>query len=664
MAHVAETNYDRLYAEGYFAHDPGSSSFDQSAVPDILINHCRASGLRGVIDLGAGNSLLGNALRAQGIRCIDVDIAMRTGVDYLRCDLSQAGGEEIERIRSHAISRLGSDFLVTCFDMAEHIDIEHLGNFICNLNEIITDQAIISISTRPSSRANIFHCSILPIDTWKYMFSLVGLHAEYFDPLQAHRSGQIFRSANQELFAVSYWQKRNPFGDHPSHQHYLHLVRTSDSPAPRRDVTERISSVLDIKYRHHKRHVARQFNMPQMVFLVSFIQDWAFLRSLLDIWPRENVRVLIRQDFIANRYTELMAAYLDRLDIEYAVTETANEAAKMLRWWEMGKGSLLLTATEGLPTALHLMASLTVLQARRLGMTTATLQHGFQISPKNVPGAQFFLGSDESACNLFRLSLASDTCEPLALGDMKNLDARLVEADPDAIAFRLGGEAKHYRARILVGTNLHWMAHGESAEGVAKWLKTVAQNNPDVLFLLRPHPDDWRILQTPEWAQRSNMRIIDEPVLLCIDWPLSRILASVDGVISTHSTLIADSLAAGRPTAILSTGISDPFLVETEATWIVQGAVAISLDGRDCGSLPVGWPSAVLQPAVALTDLYDTFIRRLLGILAKDDDPAKIERAETSVYEQLQDEYRNLSFDSHPHANRQAVNDALDRLLT
>ena len=45
---------------------------------------------------------------------------------------------------------VGEEWLATCFDVAEHMDIEHLSNFLRNLHLLVNKYGLISISTRPS----------------------------------------------------------------------------------------------------------------------------------------------------------------------------------------------------------------------------------------------------------------------------------------------------------------------------------------------------------------------------------------------------------------------------------------------------------------------------------------------------------------------------------
>ena len=655
------TDYASLYSAGYFAHDAGASSFAQQVVPDLIARFCAAQSIDAVLDVGSGNGLFGSILRGQGLPCIDIDVMHRQDENFVRCDLSRNDSEAIARIKALCAERGYAKHLLTSFDMAEHVDAEHIGDFIYNVHELVLDDAIISVSTRPSSRANTFHSTILPIDTWKYLFSLVGLEATSFGPLQDHRSDQQFRSSSQELLAVASWQKRNIFHDDPSHQHYLHLRRMTDTVAPRTDVRNRVDAVLDIAVRTTKRRHVGGRPLPRLTYLVSFVQDWSFLRHFLDLWPAAQVQVILRRDFIAAGYADVIEAYLNRTGVAVRSIETVEQGSEALAKWRCGPRELFLTATEGLPTVLHGMASLITLDARGRGMTTATIQHGDLVPERTVHAAQFFLAMDQESVADFQRSTPSPAmCTPVALGAPKHLDSAIAPSDPDAIAFRLRSSAKHYRHRLLVGTNLHWLAHQGDQASVADWLTRASEAHPDILFLLRPHPDDWRSIDTAFVANNPNVLMLDDMTLLCIDWPLSRILRAVDGVISTHSTLVLDSLAAGTPTAILPTGITDQRLVDVQRRWRAMGAIDLAAEDLANGLLPQGWTRARTDLDLHAGERYDDFVSGLLALIDQPDDPAAYAAAREAVRDSFLISCRDLSLDSHPHANRQAVSAALD----
>lgn len=122
------TDYDSLYGTGYFAHDAGASSFAQQVVPDLIARFCADQSIDAVLDVGSGNGIFGSILRGQGLPCIDIDVMHRQDENFVRCDLSRNDSEAIARIKALCAERGYARHLLTSFDMAEHIDAEHIGD--------------------------------------------------------------------------------------------------------------------------------------------------------------------------------------------------------------------------------------------------------------------------------------------------------------------------------------------------------------------------------------------------------------------------------------------------------------------------------------------------------------------------------------------------------
>ncbi len=154
------TDYQKNYSTGYFGHAPGSTSFNDAAIPGLIAEICGAG--RGVVDLGGGNGALRDRLATFGIRCLTVDPGAATGEDFITADLSIADQDAVERLRDDIRSRLGRPYLATCLDVAEHIDIEHVADFVFNLRTVVDTEIVLSVSTRPSSQGNRYHSCVLP----------------------------------------------------------------------------------------------------------------------------------------------------------------------------------------------------------------------------------------------------------------------------------------------------------------------------------------------------------------------------------------------------------------------------------------------------------------------------------------------------------------------
>lgn len=547
------TDYEHLYARGYYAHAAGATSFDLARLPTLVADDAvRLGGV--VVDLGGGNGELGRALNDHGVRSITIDAADREGSDYIRLDLSRYDPSDAEAVRRRIAARLGETYLATCFDVAEHIDIEHLGQFLLNIAALIENECLISISTRPSSAANRYHSSVLPISTWRRLFALVGFSSERHEGLQTLRSEHRFRSADANLIAVSHWQRVDPFRESSySHQHYLRLTRTSRTLASAVEVAERVDELVDIGYRRRKRKDVVCPELPILTYHVNFIQDWSFARSLMDVWPSERFRAIVRSDLVAEPYRHMLQAVLERTGCRHMVASTTAQAADGVEAWGDLAGSLVVTATEGVPSITHLLGSLLMLELERRGGRTLCLQHGMTVLRSMTPAAATFGAWSEGSAKVFQEeSLQAVGLDVDCTGSPKFLDALLPSSD-GALHHRLGVDPSAYQKSVLIGLNLHWSVHRHGVPETYQWLQRLCLENEDILFIIRPHPDDSTIYEAFDILRHRNVMLVDEMLMLSLDWPIGRLLRAVDGVITTYSTLAIEAVAASKPVALLPT---------------------------------------------------------------------------------------------------------------
>ena len=132
------------------------------------------------------------------------------------------------------------------------------------------------------------------------MFEIAGfrlLPASHFAP--ATRRLESGQNAADPL--VDRWRAIDLFGDTCAGEpRYLILEKTADVP-DWAAVNAKAEELLDVAYRREKR---RQFLVPEnSTFLLSLhhIQEFPFLRALLDVLPRHMVRVILRPYFIEDR---------------------------------------------------------------------------------------------------------------------------------------------------------------------------------------------------------------------------------------------------------------------------------------------------------------------------------------------------------------------------
>lgn len=665
-------DYVRLCERYYYPHSSGMASFDIARLPAIVA--AAAASLGGcVLDIGSG--LLAETLGAMGVRAFTLDAAAREAPDFARVDLACFDAVLIADLRQHIQSAIGDAYLATCFDVAEHIDLEHLADFALTLAALVDRDCILSISTRPSSAANRFHASVLPIESWIEILQFAGFAVESELELQALRSDHRFYGADANLIAVSHWQRLDPFREGSSaFQHYLRLRKTG-APLPDLAVTRAaVSEMLDIAYRDAKRTALAGVQLPPLLYHVNFIQDWSFLRSLMDVWPGEKVRVSLRRDLIAAPYLDMLVGYLERVGIEHAVVGTVAETAAALDSWARAlDGGLAVTATEGLLHSAHQMASLTMLEARRRGLRTLCLQHGMNLTPYFHPASAVIGAWDEESARTFRASLGANiTAEVRCVGSPKFLDA-LLTGSPTARRHRLGPVAGGFGRAILIGLGLHWRIHNHDAAETAAWIARLCERNPDTLFVIRPHPDDASPYEHAEMLGRSNILLADELFLLTIDWPVARLLRTMDGVITTYSTLLIDAMAAGKPVVLLPHAVE---LGHMPAALPMAGPddVCPTLDETDWVTGEV--PAALREPRREVVENAAqaawfapslSSLSRIAGVATEPGSQkvtaAEVEKVEAAMASGLCGAFGRLCFDSHPNPPRNSVAAALERFL-
>lgn len=220
------TNYEKLYAQNYYAHQSDSTSYDVDRFPRLLRQLAAELSVASLLDIGGGNGKLSQIWREGGGKAASLDYYDNPEAFCKKFDLSRNDGDKTSDISTFLSAALGKSWISTCLDVAEHIDNEHLADFMLNLKSITGKALVISISTRPSSQANSFHSTVIPIETWKKIFQTAGFEIysdNYFDELirDVH-----FVGTGSDIISVSHWHKINPFRDAKNHQHYL-IVRNN-----------------------------------------------------------------------------------------------------------------------------------------------------------------------------------------------------------------------------------------------------------------------------------------------------------------------------------------------------------------------------------------------------------------------------------------------------
>lgn len=544
MREACITDYAAVYARDYYAHREGASSFQKEEFGKKLLEEVgELQEDIGFLDIGGGNGTLADILKDLGHNCFTIDAQDRDGMNYHRVNLSVFDPAISAKITGIVTDRFRNGYVATCFDVAEHIDIEHLPDFLLNLNAFTQRDLFISISTRPSSLGNRFHSTILPSSTWKRLLEFAGFKVSISNTLQKGLSKKRWSVADENLWAVSHWQKCNPFREDAAHQVYFHcqkLQKTEDAPS----LSSSVRQILDSDYRIQKR---TDFETNKyLLFHISFWQDWAFLRSIMDVWPKDQMHVIIRSSFLFGPLGYIVRNYLTRVNVPFSEYRTVQQGISTIREVVADRKGILLNCTEGPPSPWHLASARVGVEARLAGLATVCLQHGLAIGQRALPSAEtFWLWGSEFEQGYALADNAASKVE--VSGSPKLLDASFAQSD-GAFANRIGDWTSEYARVILISTGLHWNALQASEESVEEWIAGLCGAHPDYLFVLKPHPMDASV---HSWAtDRSNVMVLDDVLLSCMDWPVSRLLKSVDLVVTYPSTILLDAMAAGTPVAV------------------------------------------------------------------------------------------------------------------
>jgi 2-polyprenyl-3-methyl-5-hydroxy-6-metoxy-1,4-benzoquinol methylase len=164
--YASVTDYTAVYNEGYRDRRGSQTSFDIRVLPTLLASFCREVGVSALLDVSGGQGRLADALGGLGIGVLTTDLAAAPGRPIIAFDLSRYSEADIARVRQEAERTFGgAPHVTSCLDVLEHIDREHVFAAVRNLASLTARLLVVSISTRPSSRDNLFHASIFPVST-------------------------------------------------------------------------------------------------------------------------------------------------------------------------------------------------------------------------------------------------------------------------------------------------------------------------------------------------------------------------------------------------------------------------------------------------------------------------------------------------------------------
>lgn len=560
---ASKTDYKNLYSPEYFGKQSDIASFDLNTFPKELADFCNTHNFNSIIDVGSGSGILARCMKQLNInvKCLDYEPSID---DSMHFDLTNSTREQDDFIDD--IKEL-SDYLVTCFDVLEHIDIEDVEVALCNLHKITKEYALFSISTRPSSGNNLFHSTILPFSTWCTLLEKVGFQVLNIDLFKLNKTVlSPDKMPGDDMQVIRHWLESDIFNDRRlGEPRYIFLKKIKKRPDVNELTNVTMRQILDIEYRDVKRKMLNNDSNKTLGFNLNFLQDYAIFRPLLDVLNRKNIVILIRRHLSSDVVIQYYSGIFSRFGIKTVVYENVSE----INWREIGI-DILFSAAESSFYDGHALASQTVNAAKLHGIDTYLFQHGIWLDTAKYPivfeSEKILCWSDEQRSSFEKSHpyFAEGNCkiadiyskQILSLGAPKFFDAKQ-PCLKKMLTYRLGIEQHLYDKTVLLATNMHWGLHTYSKESVFEKLHNIIRKNPNIFFIIKPHPAenmaDYNVLKY------SNSLILDDLILCTIDLTISRIVAGVDSVITSQSTLLLDAAIAGKNIIQYDTGLSQAY---------------------------------------------------------------------------------------------------------
>ncbi|WP_421167184.1 hypothetical protein [Aeromonas dhakensis] len=268
---------------------------------------------------------------------------------------------------------------------------------------------------------------------------------------------------------------------------------------------------------------------PSLFYIIHFFQDLAFLRGLAARVGSDNVYVIVNDGNLAIHHLIVVKKFLNNHAFD-------NSYLRDFDMNKMNAGDMLLTSTLGPLSPMHLSCSRLIVKARELQVVTFTLQHGITLPDVFTTVTEYTLAwSEMAAKEIMVRSHSVIRSRVLSAGNVRPT----LKSSPSFLGKKFGNWVSHFTRRVMIATNLHWSGtHGVSSDDVNAFITNMGKKNPDTLFFIRPHPEDYS-LRVEEGA--SNILLVDDIVTGLLDLSIDDILVNCDFLFSTYSTLLYDA---------------------------------------------------------------------------------------------------------------------------
>lgn len=319
-------------------------------------------------------------------------------------------------------------------------------------------------------------------------------------------------------------------------------------------IAERWRAVIETAKARASAGQARRRAAPKLVLLVNLVQD---LELILPVYESARLRTNWWTEIWVTTHDLLtraeMAKRLEAAGVPYRVVDAGYARSGGFPNW--GDASALISASES-TAAPHRHALKTVQIAKRHGVRTYTLQHGFQ----NVG-----LTYEDEYFPIRRIRFASDVI--FLWGTLESLHPQVAQDTrekcvPVGCPKRIGGATRELprcfaEPMVAVFENLHSPRYdaGYSQRFVDDLFLAMKQR-PDLRFLIKPHPAG-QYLTTRHGTPLhfpDNAIIVDPRAKEWINVSAADLIAQAVAVVTSVTTVAFDAARFGKPVAVAARG--------------------------------------------------------------------------------------------------------------
>ena len=307
-----------------------------------------------------------------------------------------------------------------------------------------------------------------------------------------------------------------------------------------------------------KRAAERAARTPLLLVLIDIHQDLDILLPvLLALRSRGEVRLRIAlTDWLvaeSPRVLNTLAAHGFDFDV-YPRDEVRRGDAPLL-----GGVDGVLSGAETNVRA-HKSGHTLVGRARARGAASFTLQHGFENIGLTYKDDLHDEGVRFASDVIFTWCATDDLADWIA---PETRAAVVPVGSPKTVPNFASPTPLHqgfWTRTVGVFENLHWARFSEVyRERFLEDMRDAAAANPDTLFLIKPHhAGRWTSRQRNRIAQAANLVVVDPTDSAWEPHTAPTLIASVDRVLTTPSTVALDAARTGRPVAVLGYDLELP----------------------------------------------------------------------------------------------------------